>query len=146
MEYYVHLADETLEKLEGVIAGVDIESVEFTENGEYTAPSGTAYGSVSVNVEGGGGTSDFSTAEVTVVSVGQVHLEMPTLLIVPEVNLEGTFIEPYGDSPYTVILYKGKAYVNLDNPESISGDIEYDEDTHLYVITGDCTINFGDIM
>lgn len=36
---------------------IDVESITFTENGTYTAPSGTAYSPVTVAVSGGGGSS-----------------------------------------------------------------------------------------
>lgn len=42
----------------------------ITENGTYLAvdDSANGYSSVTVNVEGGGGSSDFSTAEVTIIN------------------------------------------------------------------------------
>ncbi len=43
---------------------IEVEVLNVTENGIYTAPDGKAYSPVNVNVEGGG-SSDFSTAEVT---------------------------------------------------------------------------------
>lgn len=36
---------------------IDVEAITFTENGTYTAPSGTAYSPVTVAVSGGGGSS-----------------------------------------------------------------------------------------
>lgn len=44
----------------------EVKELEVTENGTYET-KGEMYNKVTVNVEGGGGESDFSTAEVTVV-------------------------------------------------------------------------------
>ena len=53
MEYTVNLGKESIKKIGDAISGrVEIEPLEVTENGEYTAPSGKAYSPVSVNVEG----------------------------------------------------------------------------------------------
>lgn len=49
---YVHLDDE------GGGSSVDVEPLSVTQNGTYTAPAGTAYSPVTVNVSGGGG-NDF---------------------------------------------------------------------------------------
>lgn len=49
---YVHLSDE-----EGT--QITVESLSVTQNGTYTAPTGKAYSPVTVNVSGGGGSSDF---------------------------------------------------------------------------------------
>lgn len=43
-----------------------VEALSVTQNGTYTAPQGKAYSPVAVNVSGG--SSDFSTAEVTIVN------------------------------------------------------------------------------
>lgn len=95
---------------------------------------------------GGGGGGDFSTAQVTVENDGSVPFPLATVLNVPDFGLSGSYgSTDGGDSPYTVILYKGKAYAPIDSStvESISGDIEYDSYAGVYVITGDCTIMFN---
>lgn len=92
---------------------------------------------------GGGGSSDFSTAQVTVTNDSYSPFSMSTIIVVPELGLEGTY--PTTDnlsSPFTIILYKGKAYIALNNVSSTSGNITQDADTGLYVITGDCSITF----
>ena len=97
------------------------------------------------NVEGGGGSSDFSTATLTLNGkhppIGQNLL--PTLLVDPEHGLAGAYGSTNASSsPYTVILYKGKAYAVLPQGTT-SGGIVYDEDMEMYVITGDCTITIS---
>ena len=44
---------------EGGGSSVTVEALSVTANGTYTAPTGTAYSPVTVNVSGGGGGSDF---------------------------------------------------------------------------------------
>lgn len=41
-------------------SSVDVQALSVTENGTYTAPSGTAYSPVTVNVSGGGGGSSYT--------------------------------------------------------------------------------------
>lgn len=45
----------------------EVKELEATENGTYET-KGEMYNKVTVNVEGGGGSSDFSTAEVTIIN------------------------------------------------------------------------------
>lgn len=58
----------------------EVKELEVTENGTYET-SGEMYNKVTVNVEGGGGSSDFSTAEVTIVNsaVTGVAVMIPVL-------------------------------------------------------------------
>lgn len=50
--------------------GIDVEALSVTQNGTYTAPSGKAYSPVTVNVEGGGGASNFVTGTFTGTTAG----------------------------------------------------------------------------
>jgi len=128
----------------------------ITENGTYDALTDGAngYSKVNVNVEGGGGSSDFSTAEVTV--TGVLSPDLPTTL---EVNVATVAIPPIADDgssvpsgvwiigqTYKVILSKGKArlYVVRGTLTIPSGEtnITYDSDD-VYLITGDCTITIS---
>lgn len=97
------------------------------------------------DIGGGGGSSDFSTATLTLNGkhppIGQNLL--PTLLVDPEHGLAGAYGSTnWTSSPYTVILYKGKAYAVLPQGTT-SGGIVYDEEMEVYVITGDCTITIS---
>ena len=54
--------------------GITVEALSVTENGTYTAQEGKAYTPVTVNVSGG--SSDFSTATVTIVNTnGNANLD-----------------------------------------------------------------------
>lgn len=93
------------------------------------------------NVEGGG-ESDFSTATLTIIGTlletGQNYL--PTLLIDPNYGLAGAYGSTNGlSSPFTVILYKGKAYADLPQGTT-TGGIVWNDDIEMYEITGDCTL------
>lgn len=118
---------------------VDIESI----NGVITG--------IKVNGEDyGGGESDFSTAEVTLVGkdgsvAGDVYLstaaEESPAASVPRVN----FIANESHT-YNAILYKGSAAALVANPahtiESITGDAQKLSPGAI-LITGDCTITIS---
>lgn len=122
----------------------EIKELSVTENGEYEK-DGEVYSKVTVNVEGGGGSSDFSTAEVTVTAFDPgVTLAMPVIITFDDVPMLAPSVG-VNSTPKTLIvpLYKGKAVlVDEDYGESavITGDIEYDEDLEAYIISGDGTI------
>lgn len=112
----------------GTIAGSPIE--DFLSIAGYETPGG-----------GGGGDSDFSTAEVTVNNSGAGYLfNVPVIL-------NNAMAVPFvaDAASFTVILYKGTAIMG-GNPSigSVSGDITYDEEEEIYLITGDCTITVLD--
>lgn len=128
-----------------------IKELTATENKVYEK-DGEVYSKVTVNVEGGGGSSDFSTAEVNVVVTGEDPHDVPINVPVCK-SLEG-----FGDfalastllvanETSTVILYKGKClamvtgdeYYNLDD-FNVSGNATLDKEQGLLTITGDCTI------
>lgn len=95
-------------------------TLEITENGVYNV-KGYVY--ADVNVEGGGGESDFSTAEVTINIQGNVHYNV--IAIVNDA-IKDTFAE--GSETYTVPLYKGSLILslppgNLSEPPAFTGDV-----------------------
>lgn len=94
---------------------------------------------------GGGGESDFTTAEVTVTAFDPgVTFAMPVIITYDDVPMLAPSVG-VNSTPKTLMvpLYKGKAVlVDEDYGESavITGDIEYDEDLEAYIISGDGTI------
>ena len=97
---------------------------------------------------GGGGGGDLSTCTVT---VKNGHNEnsgcagFPLLYDSNEYNMHGICISTKQDiSPYTVPLYKGKAYFVPTDPFfsflDMEGDIVHDDTLYCYVITGNCTV------
>lgn len=92
---------------------------------------------------GGGGSSDFSTAEVTINSADGVNppiavAGMPRVeadCISSEVQMQETT-----SATYVVPLYKGKIVTVLLYLDIVSytGNITFDEE--VFTITGDCTI------
>lgn len=114
-------------------------------------------GSVKVNGQeygGGGGSSDFSTAEVTIVNnySSEFIIEIAVAMSEEGMNASlGTLTAERIDTGMVanVILYKGSAGAiitgfPLDAPPTIttSGNIQNMEDT-AYLITGDCTITIS---
>ena len=119
--------------------------IEITENG--TDIDIAQYATADVAVEGGGG-GDFSTAEVTVTDLGLYHIAASHVLVDEEYGLEGSSGDIFssGTSPetFTIILYKGKGYLATNAPvQSMSGNITYDEDLELYVVTGNGAITIS---
>ena len=119
---------------------------EITENGTYDATDDSAngYSSITVNVEGGGGSSDFSTAEVTV-NANTQQFEFLVPLINEKFGYLGAYdnINPSESETLTVCLYKGKALTQFltDGVVSVSGNAQLNNDQIL--ITGDCTITIS---
>lgn len=141
-----------------VEGGAPSGTLDITQNGEYNI---SAYEKVDVEVEGGGGgSSDFSTALVTISYTGTKLDNFSSLRFIlcnaiDTGEFAGTIgsiaIDSFGGltQTATVILYKGKAsayreYTSLDYDTTLTGDIEYDADNGDYIITGDCTITISD--
>lgn len=98
--------------------------------------------------EGGGGSSDFSTAEVTLINSGSAMGIGLYLCVVDDVNnsTDTTARLIVGTSKtFNAILYNGEAYASLYDSTSIDsydGNIE-PAGKNGYVITGDCTITIS---
>ena len=117
--------------------------ITITENG--TDIDVAQYALADVAVEGGGGSSDLSTAEVTVnnsasntnIDFTGVMLENDELVSASESLSEATIV-------LTVVLYKNiqHVYINADSVTSISGNITGDM-ADGFDVTGDCVINVG---
>lgn len=92
----------------------------------------------------GGGESDFSTAEVTVVTGSNSNnaYDIEGVVLIENEELTVSMLQPSDPRTVTAVLYKGKQFLNAnhDNVEFVSGNIEFDETYSCYVITGDCTI------
>lgn len=132
-----------------VTNGTIVEPLNVTENGTYAPPAGTAYSPVVVNVEGGGGSSDFSTAEVEVINT---TADLVSVLAVSIRDTPSSAIVPFGtimadsDRTYTVPLYKGVCSWKItpaDAVVGVTGDISYDNGNIF--ITGDGTITISTV-
>ena len=102
------------------------------------------------NISGGGGSSDFSTATVTVTG----EMSLPPKVLHPTVatlSEDGDASMGIADwiigETFNVILYKGKAWLYEDsgNLTIPSGEtnITYDSSEEAFLITGDCTITIS---
>lgn len=123
--------------------GITIEALSVTENDTYTAPEGKAYSPVTVNVSGG--SSDFSTAEVTITQQNfnpSVGMYWPLATIISDKLIAGSYEQLTATETHTVVLYKGACETILGDVVATSGDIVVDEDG-LATITGDCTITIS---
>lgn len=116
--------------------------------------------SVKINgEEAGGGSSDFNTAQMTVINNKAWHVQCtdcPVASVEDEMLFGGFYVDANSQSVFDVIIYKGYAHileivtgVSLDNPidleteASLSGNAEYDAEDGLIAITGDCTITIS---
>ena len=113
-------------------------------------PSAGTY-TLKIEEEQSGGSSDFSTAEVTVESVLQSYVMSANLPIIYDdedvggfLNCDNMISKSENFSPYTVVLYKGRSMGSLyadDLTISVSGDATFDGE--FIFITGDCTITIS---
>ena len=126
--------------------GVTVEELNVTDNGTYTAPTGKAYSPVKVNVSGGG-SSDFSTATVTVTTsaeksriwVSAIEEAFPPF--VPDATIR-PFNNVYPDEPITltVALYKGHATGFLEEGATATVTGSITRTRTILDIAGDGTI------
>lgn len=130
---------------EGLSPGgqLTLKTLTATENKTYSE-EGTAYTSVTVNVEGGGG-GDLTVANVTVTVIGQHYADLMGSCCYTEDDeyYSSAFLDQEVNK---VILYKGNAMVfvnNLEGTISVSGNAVYDESSETIMVTGDCTITIS---
>lgn len=111
---------------------ITIESLSVTQNGTYTAPTGTAYSPVTVNVSGGGGGLEYETGTWTpasdansyVIQFSNTHTTPPAYYEI--VDATGTYSST-SNSFYRIIyvqwdrLFGSSAHVDFDN----SGTVRY---------------------
>lgn len=120
-------------------------TITITENDTYDV---TNYASAEVNVSGG--SSDFSTATVTIVG-GSSTIQDPYAYELPAISRDGlssTIVPPIaGDEPNNVdvILYKGKSTSTVTGISTaseliVSGNATYDTVGQILTITGNCTL------
>lgn len=92
---------------------------------------------------GGGGSSDFSTAEVTVNnSASDSYIDFSGIIIDNDTLLPSAPSLSEATSVLTVVLYKNiqHLYINADSVTSISGNITGSM-LDGFDVTGDCVIN-----
>ena len=88
-----------------------------------------------------GGSSDFSTAEVTLSATGDGSLQIASIIDNELHQSVAFFIESF-----EAVLYKGSQVCDISVIEgtiTVSGDAVYDSDEQTITITGDCTITIS---
>ena len=94
---------------------------------------------------GGGGSSDFDTAEMTIVTESTEQINAPFIAhapMEPSFDYINAFSQVVPSGTYDVVLYKGNAVIQILNNATVSGDIE-DLSGGMYLVTGDCTITIS---
>lgn len=121
-----------------------LKNLKVSENGTY-GESGVAYSSVEVDVnDGGGGDSDFSTAEVTIINNSSALIKIDNLVGIDQeddvITTSYPLILPNATGTLLAILYKGSA--RFEPPFSISeiSGSATEEAGGFLTITGDCSI------
>lgn len=126
----------------------------ITDNGTYSAADDNANGfsSVTVEVEGGGGSSDFSTAEVTIqitTETPDVYIVIPAIATSPTdmiLNQQYNTLNSSTAQILTVPLYKGTLAVTGNSAGEISVNVSGSVEkvgALDFIITGDCTITIS---
>lgn len=119
----------------------EIKELTATENKVYQK-DGEVYNKVTVNVEGGGGSSDFSTAEMvfdnsygTATYISGTFVDPEYDEIVTEVDIDA------GDTvTIPVVLYKGSMICSIGDGYIVAGNASYDSESQNWIITGDCNV------
>ena len=135
----------------------EVKELEVTENGTYET-KGEMYNKVTVNVEGGGGSSDFSTAEVTIINNANNSVDFTVPLALEEGEFDDNspalcfasngYVDGGNTFTMKVVLYKGTGAFVLSSVDvsqvTLTGDIvPIFEDGLEYYVTGDCTITIS---
>lgn len=146
-----------LQSVDGVLDSLKVNGSEIvTPSGKITiTENGTdidiaQYALADVNVEGGGGSSDFSTAQVSVTYNSpddDIYAKVPC--VEDNTIISGTFINKGTTKVLTVPIASGGAIIDFDELSEqsyvISGDIESVDTPNLspFLITGDCVITIS---
>lgn len=121
----------------------EVKELEVTENGTYET-KGEMYNKVTVNVEGGGGSSDFSTAEVTISASTSAELTWQSCPMLLGGALYGSLYVESLPATINVPLYNGKClWDHTTRDLTLSGNIEELYEGEAMLITGDCTITIS---
>ena len=115
-------------------------------NSQLVFPNGFVSAIGNISGGGGGGESDFSTAEVTVVNNHSRNAEIRVACVESEYSISEnyTYVDTNTTATVIAILYKGKASgnVNIDGgvDYNIEGEGDVEIDSSDFYVTGDCTI------
>lgn len=115
------------DEIESISGGVTVEALSVTENGTYTAPTGKAYSPVTVNVSGGGGSTDYFYIEG--VEAGTVGFSATgTVDVALQYSTDKTNWTDYTLGTYVNIAVGQKIYWK-NNKDYLS--IDYDNKVHI---------------
>lgn len=138
-----------LQSVDGVLDSMKVNGSEIvTPSGKITiTENGTdidiaQYATADVAVEGGGGSSDFSTAQVTVNnSASGTYVDVTGVMINNDELIPSDSFSA-DTQVLTVVLYKNiqHLYLSADSITSMSGDVSGDM-MDGFDVTGDCVIN-----
>lgn len=140
----------TAANLGSIERGVSAMAEEYTPTTWANGNTVTAAGLNNIEqgiANAGGGSSDFSTAQMTVINNtnAPVQVDAPLAIVNGEYKFAGTstLVEP-GTEILNVVLYFGEGDCTVaEGSVSVSGDAELDEG--YIIVTGDCTITISQV-
>lgn len=135
----------TAEKLNNIERGISEMNDEYVPTEWQCGDTITAekLNKIEQGIASGGGSSDFSTAKLTVTGSSTFGIPISISRVSSYEGTEATAPAISENGIYDVILYKGVAFGAFDTEESVSitGSGEYDDGD--LIITGDCTITIS---
>jgi len=137
----------TATKLNNIESGVQSVSNSYTPttwvNGDII--TATKLNNIEQGIaNAGGGSSDFSTATVTI-NPNNRGAELYGAYIDGNDAFTSDVLVQRADMTLTAVMYKGAMYgaIDTDRQVSVSGSITYDSEYGDIIITGDCTITLS---
>ena len=94
-----------------------------------------------------GGSSDFSTAEVTITGLPDEGI-LNIVYLINDVDLDKEIMAAgASNDTITAVLYQGYQYVYVEHTETwtVTGSASIDPELYMIVITGDCQLTFNGI-
>lgn len=157
------LPNELCEALDGIKDAIvngnfggspNIEALSVTENGTYSASGDVdGYSPITVNVSGGG---NFSIVNVTFRATVFPDFDIPENVYINTPVIDNNKYAPIeyeynGSKTVGIVLYNNRVEVPASftdiaydgNDYDMSGNVTYDDDNFVFIITGDCTFGIG---
>ena len=112
------------------VESIVAEPLAVTENGVYTAPSGKAYSSVTVNVPSGATDLIFNVKCTSLSNDYLMSVTFPRSNKVTDIAIDGDFSEHYS--------YNENGYISIERASKagMKVSVVYDGDTYSYTYTG----------
>lgn len=124
----------------------EVKELEITENGTYEE-KGEMYNKVVVNVEGGGGSSDFTLASITLADPNDLGFKMTSAFIPEDGESIITEFHTNDANSVNIILYKGSATVRFPEGGMVNTNVSGNatKSGKFITVNGDCTFTINNL-